>query len=152
MIKPGCKKPHWSSKDLDVPLDVNKWLGSMGYNLLRNGIYWGYNLLILTFDPNFLGHPSRSSKDLVRTYRCDFGPTNPRLPNSHYSSYFILTLGEKTGGFWKTTRCAPTRWAPTSYKWSYKPYKWPCKWVTGVITLLIGVITPFITSRGPTLY
>ena len=45
-----------------------------------------------------------------------------------------------------------TRWAPTSDKWSYKPYKWPYKWVTGVITLLIGVITPFITSRGPTLY
>ena len=44
-----------------------------------------------------------------------------------------------------------TRWAPTNYKWSYKPYKWPYKWVTGVITLLIGVITPFITSRGPTL-
>ena len=21
--------------------------------------YWGYNPLILTFDPNFLGHPSR---------------------------------------------------------------------------------------------
>ena len=37
-----------------------------------------------------------------------------------------------------------TRWAPTSYKWSYKPCKWPYKWVT-------GVITPFITSRGPTL-
>ena len=37
-----------------------------------------------------------------------------------------------------------TRWAPTNYKWSYKPYKWPYKWVT-------GVITPFITSRGPTL-
>ena len=44
------------------------------------------------------------------------------------------------------------RWAPTSYKWSYKPYKWPYKWVTGVIALLIGVITPFITSRGPTLW
>ncbi len=36
----------------------------------------------------------------------------------------------------------PARWAPTSYKWSCKPYKWPYKWVT-------GVITPFITSRGP---
>ena len=42
-----------------------------------------------------------------------------------------------------------TRWAPTSYKWSYNPYKWPYKWVNGVITLLIGVITPLITSRGP---
>ena len=32
----------------------------MGYNLLINGIYWGYNPLILTIDPNFLGHPSKS--------------------------------------------------------------------------------------------
>ena len=31
-----------------------------------------------------------------------------------------------------------TGWAPTSYKWSYNSCKWPCKWVTGVITLLIG--------------
>ena len=29
--------------------------------------------------------------------------------------------------------------------WSCNPYKWPYKWVTGVITLLLGVI-------GPTLY
>ena len=43
----------------------------------------------------------------------------------------------------------PTRWAPTSYKWGYNSYKWPYKWVTGVITLLIGVITPSITGRGP---
>ena len=27
--------------------------------LLINGVYWGYNPLILTFDPNFLGHPSK---------------------------------------------------------------------------------------------
>ena len=25
------------------------------HNLLVNGVYWGYNLLILTIDPNFLG-------------------------------------------------------------------------------------------------
>ena len=25
----------------------------MDYNLLINGVYWGYNPLILTFDPNF---------------------------------------------------------------------------------------------------
>ena len=30
----------------------------MGYNLLINGVYWGYSPLILTIDPNFLGHPS----------------------------------------------------------------------------------------------
>ena len=41
-----------------------------------------------------------------------------------------------------------TRWAPTSYKLSYNPYKWFVKWVTGVITLLIGVISPFKTSGG----
>ena len=51
----------------------------------------------------------------------------------------------------QTKKAVPTRWAPTSFKWSCKPYKWPYKCVTGVITLLIGVITPFITSRGPTL-
>ena len=27
--------------------------------LYYNGVYWGYNPLILTIDPNFLGHPSR---------------------------------------------------------------------------------------------
>ena len=43
----------------------------------------------------------------------------------------------------------PTRWAPTSYKLSHNPYKWPYKRVTGVITLLIGVITQSITGRGP---
>ena len=42
-----------------------------------------------------------------------------------------------------------TRWAPTSYKWSYNPYKWPYNWETGVISLLVGVITPLITGRGP---
>ena len=29
------------------------------------------------------------------------------------------------------------------------PYKWPYEWVTGVITVLKGVLTPFITGRGP---
>ncbi len=43
----------------------------------------------------------------------------------------------------------PTRWAPTSYNWSYNPYKWPYKWVTGVITPINGVITLLITGRFP---
>ena len=33
-------------------------VSKIGYSLLINGIYWGYNPLILTIDPNFLGHPS----------------------------------------------------------------------------------------------
>ena len=38
---------------------------------------------------------------------------------------------------------------PTCYILNYNPYKWPFKWVTGVITLLGGVITRFVTGRGP---
>ena len=41
-----------------------------------------------------------------------------------------------------------TRWAPTSYKWSYNPYKWCYKWVTEVITPISGVITQLITGFG----
>ena len=41
-----------------------------------------------------------------------------------------------------------TRWAPTSYRWSYSHYKWPCKWITGVITPINGVITLLKTSAG----
>ena len=55
-------------------------------------------------------------------------------------------LGGGTIWFWYT------RWAPTSYKWSYNPYKWPYKWVTGVIIPINGVITLLITGWGPTLY
>ena len=57
-----------------------------------------------------------------------------------------------------TERIETTRWAPTSCKWSYdsyNPYKLTSKLVTGVITLLIGVITQFIifiAVGGPTLY
>ena len=32
---------------------------------------------------------------------------------------------------------------------TWGPYKWHYKWVTGVTTLLLGFITPFITGRGP---
>ena len=30
-----------------------------------------------------------------------------------------------------------TRWAPSSYKWSYNPYKWPYKWLAVLITIVI---------------
>ena len=32
---------------------VSKWLVNGLFHLLINGVYWGYNPLILTFDPNF---------------------------------------------------------------------------------------------------
>ena len=69
---------------------------------------------------------------------------------NHWSGFLVPR--ELGNGSWKVhqqLQTSGTRWASTSYKWSYNPYKWPCKWVTGVITLLTGVISPFITSRGP---
>ena len=38
----------------------------MCYNLLINGVYWGYNPLILTIDPNFLSGTSKHHGRLVR--------------------------------------------------------------------------------------
>ena len=63
-----------------------------------------------------------------------------------------LNLGTKNPDSQMQQHEHHARWAPTSYKWSYNPYKWPYNWVTGVITLLIEVITPLITYRGPTLW
>ena len=42
----------WMSREL------SKWLENWLFHLLLNAVYWGYNPLILIFDPNFLGHPS----------------------------------------------------------------------------------------------
>ena len=72
-----------------------------------------------------------------------YGPSSPApfLPND--------TKKEVSGPKKKNNNRLLQGGPLTNYKWVYKPYKWPYKWVTGVITLLIGVITPFITSRGP---
>ena len=51
-------------------------------------VFWGYNPLILTFDTNFLGHPSRRSSG-------HFGKT----PNKKSSKYFLspdIFLGNYT--------------------------------------------------------
>ena len=47
----------------------------------------------------------------------------------------------------KNTKMGPEPIVINGVTWG--PYKCPYKWVTWVITLLIGVITPFIISRGP---
>ena len=44
---------------LDVPLEVR--INGL-FHLFINGVYWGYNPLILTIAPNFLGHPSGEFK------------------------------------------------------------------------------------------
>ena len=38
--------------------EASNWLVNGLFHLLINGVYWGYNPLILNIDPNFLGHPS----------------------------------------------------------------------------------------------
>ena len=49
-----------------------KWLvNGLSFHLVINGVFWGYNPLILTFDPNFLGHPSSLPGEyLLRFSRC----------------------------------------------------------------------------------
>ena len=46
---------------MDPILGCSRKLVNGLYHLLINGVYWGYNPLILTFDPNFMGHPSMGS-------------------------------------------------------------------------------------------
>ena len=55
----------------------------------------------------------------------------------------------KKWGKCRQSRCR--RWAQTPVIWwnYFTPYKWPYKWVNGVITLLLGVVTRVITGRGP---
>ena len=54
----------------------------MCYNLFINGVYWGYNLLILTIDPNFLGHPST--------------PWNFNIPEKLPSKTEFVIFGDRT--------------------------------------------------------
>ena len=103
--------------------------------------------------------------DTSRKISLKIPPTHSTFPSS--SSRYVSIPQPQMAGHEETPRMEvtylwgpvwrsrfneePARWAPTSYKWSYNLYKWPYKWVTGVITLLMGVITPFITDRGRTL-
>ena len=49
--------------------------------------------------------------------------------------------------FFVKRRALPARWAPYQLEIELELlHTWPYKWVTGVITLLIGVITPFRTG------
>ena len=64
---------------------------------------------------------------------------------------FITSYVNFVQCFFPYSRSVPTRWAPSSYKWSYNPYKWPDKWLTVLVTLVIGVINPVVTASGPIL-
>ena len=76
------KNPHASY--IGFAQEISKWLSIIPiFNLPINGIYRGYNPLILTFDPNFLGHPSGTS--VVRCNTLTYPPPrNRRLIWSYY--------------------------------------------------------------------
>ena len=95
----------------------------------------------LDFQDNVMFACCLQERMLGKGHRYDVFPTNKQGCFSHF--FF---------SHWKVSRSLHT-WIQggptTSCKWSYNPYKWLYKWATGVITLLIEVITPFIASRGP---
>ena len=84
-------------------------------------------------------------KGMTRSSACR-RRVNDTIPQRPEQENAFLLFGDPQE-IWSTS----TRWAPSSYIWSYNPYKWPYKWLTVLITLVIGVINPVITGRGPTL-
>ena len=99
----------------------------MGYNLLINGIYWWYKPLILTIDPNFLGHPSMTmTSKFQHTFAC-------------------LVAGKRQVPVESTTS---RPFHPTSYEWR------PITPLIGVkkklpicfSAIYKGEITPFMTN------
>ncbi len=79
------------------------------------------------------------------------------IPRLQKNTFGLEVIGPKknyakdilTAGIWKTR--VYTRWAPTSYKWSYSPFQKGCNPSYPFIRLFIGVISPFrtIVSSGP---
>ena len=116
----------------------------------------------LVFQPLFLHvrFPGSDSENLLMTWKrwnssvesaWTSWPCSKKSPKKSPSipEFFFKRKNEKKNESGEKRTC-PTRWAPTIYKSTYNPCKWPYKWVTGVITLLVGVITTVVTGRGPT--
>ena len=94
----------------------------------------------LSFQGKVSNDPCSQGATTVDADRYSGGPVDDRSSHPIHRALYVS--------------CSPsgTRWAPSSYKWSYNPYKWPYKWLTVLITLVIGVINPVITGRGPKWY
>ena len=155
-----------------LPPGLQRLTLGAGFNQNLDSVTWPAGLQSLTFGQNFnqnldnvswpAGLQSLTFGAFKRCFnwrglpivRADFFPSRERK-RSHITNFPPPREKENhrlkhTGEWWGYVSSQEgTRWAPTSYKWSYNPYKWPYKWITWVITLLIGVITPFITGRGP---
>ena len=68
-----------------------KWVISPTYTYI-NGVYGGYNPLILTIDPNLLGHPSwqiRFDRTEIFTYTFSKDLSHPRREIFHTLSIWV---------------------------------------------------------------
>lgn len=82
---------------------------------------------------------------------------SPKVLKCFKLDHWLLweTIQIHAGKYRTSSQCHELRWHLRCFMCTnnYNPCKWPYKWVSVVIiTLLIGAITPFIPSRGPTLW
>jgi len=83
---------------------------------------------------------SRLSSKLTYQWRMDPLKMYLLVKKGTFHCYVTLPKGSWTWhhrnshieGIQKSIGRNPTRWAPTSYTWTYNLYKWPYKWVTEV--------------------
>ncbi len=77
------------------------------FHLLIDGVYWGYNPLILTIDPNFLGRPSNIPLDFlqVHLFQGVSWVNNPlaRMLARHHQDYSINRIGNPYMGVSKNS-------------------------------------------------
>ena len=92
----------------------------MSYSLLINEVYWGYNPLILTFDPNFLGHPSMGKEPPFFRWLT--------LPGSGFpiSKYLPVSYGK----------------IPQDFSWKIPPKNWWIFHMLYVPSLKLGASLP----------
>ncbi len=107
----------------------------------------------------------------VWSHHLDFWLLHPRTTISanqkkheNFSPSSFTNLDQTRSFSWLSSPCAAWKgwpfWNPICLQGgpllvingAITPHKWPYNWVTEVINPISGVITPFITGRGPTLY
>lgn len=66
-------------------------------------------------------------------------------------AFFLISGGKLSYARIDDLHMDSSRWGPLPVRNRFiPPIKWPCKWVTGVATLLIEVVTPLMSETGPT--
>ena len=101
----------------------------MAYNLyLHNGVYWGYKPLILTFDPNFLGHPSGcfntiQGKSLSTNLSWSFHPTYHYDPYDHDFISFCHQVSCTCQNSWPQRNTKKIHFGKLTWPWKTKPFE-----------------------------